>query len=145
MSRRIKYKKPRKINPVSVTIVAILAFIVYVIAKTGPIFLTQMETQRVIKGVGVKFQGSRSRYMANKPSLNMLRDNLLKDTFGVGVEGRETTEHWIDVSDKDGVLIGVHYEQRFEWPFEMRETTIIEVDQEILCPGKSGSVCLDDF
>jgi hypothetical protein len=75
----------------------------------------------------------------------MLRDSLLKDAFSVGVEGRETTEHWIDVSDKDAVLIGLHYVQYFEWPFEMRETTVIEVDQEILCPGKTGSVCLDDF
>ena len=143
MNRRIKYKRPRKINPVSVTIVGIIAFIIYVIAKTGPIFLTQMETQRVIKGVGVKFQKSRSRYLSSPESLEMLRNNFMSDIFNVGVEGRDTTEHWIDISDTDAVMIGVHYQQRFEWPFEMRETTIIEVDQEILCPGQTSKLCIE--
>jgi len=145
MSRRVKYKKPRKINPVSVTIVGIIAFIIYVIAKTGPVFLTQMETQRIIKGVGVKFQKSRSRYLAAPESRQMLRDQFLADVFNVGVEGRKTTEHWIDISDSESVKIGVYYQQQFEWPFEMRETTIIEVEQEITCPEKTGSVCIENF
>ena len=145
MSRRVKYKKPRKINPVSVTVVSIIAFIFYALAKTTPIFMTQMETQRVLKGIGVKLQSRRSRYLASPESLDQLRNDLSKDAFAVGVEGKDTTEHWIDISDTKAVLIGLHYEQRFEWPFEMRETTIIEVDQEIMCPGETGAVCLDEF
>lgn len=145
MAKKIKYKRPRKINPVSVSWALAIFSLIYVFVKGFNIFMLRMETERVIKSYAVKFNSTRGRWLQNPKRLEILSGKFRNDLLNMGIENPKTTEHWIDITDPDEVLIGVYYIQHLSYPFGIIEDTTFEIQQEVRCKKPNGSVCVEVF
>ena len=145
MVKTVKYKRPRKINPVSVTLVALLLFMCYSLYRGGELLMLRMETERVVKRTGVTFNSKRGFYLNNPNQLKRIAGKLRMDIMNLGVEDPKTTEHWVDITNPNEILIGVYYLQKFEWPFDLREPTYFEIQQEVRCPPPNGAQCIEMF
>ena len=145
MVKKVKYKRPRKINPVSVSIVTLLLLICYSLYRGGELLMLRMETERVVKRTGVEFNSKRGFYLEQPEQLTRKADKLRMDVMNLGVQDPKTTEHWIDITNPDEILIGVYYLQNFDWPFDLAEPHVFEIQQEVRCPPPNGSQCTEMF
>jgi hypothetical protein len=133
MAKQLNYKKPRKINVVSVSIVLILLLIGYVTYKFLPLFLTRQEAYRVLDEYSSKFTGTSGRYMAVQAEMNQLKSKMNGELRRVGIND-PNMETWIDTEpDGNEVRFGVIYSQFIDVPFGIIETQEEVNEIEITC------------
>jgi hypothetical protein len=119
MVQEIKYKKPRRINPVSVTLVALLLLFGYLAYQFVPLFLIKQESYRVLEEHGSKYAGKRSFYRADPKRMEDLQRKMNAELRRVGVSDPEM-ESWIEIDGRE-VRFGCIFSVYLHWPFGVIE------------------------
>jgi hypothetical protein len=134
MAEPITYKKPRRINIVSVTLVLALALAAYAAYQFLPLYFQKQEVYRVLEETSSAFSGKRSLYVEDPSSRETLRRNMENDIRNIGVDDPEL-ETWIEV-DGTEVRFGAVYSKWVEWPLGIvaRQEHVYEVEHKIAIP-----------
>lgn len=117
MAQQVKYKKPRRINPVSVVVVLALATVAYLAYQYLPMFLQKEEAYRVLEETSSRFSGRRGYYVQESKPREMLRRQMENDIRRLGIDDPDI-ETWIEIDDTE-VHFGVVYSVWLTWPFEV--------------------------
>lgn len=115
MTTPVKYKKPRRINIISVTLVGLLALGGYAAYLYVPLYLTKHDAYRVLEETGSKVAGRPAFYEDDGAALDELRMQMQRQIKGLGVDDPQL-ETWIEFEGKQ-VHLGVLYSETIEWPF----------------------------
>lgn len=131
MAQAVKYKKPRRVNAVSVTLALAAALLVYLGYQYLPLFLQKQEAFRVLEETGSAFSGRRSYYSQDARALQGLRRGMEGDLRRVGINDPEL-ETWIEPDD-DEMAFGAIYSIFIEWPFEAlpKQEYVYEVEHVV--------------
>ena len=113
----VKYRSPRVINPVSVTLVALLLAGGYAGYEFIRVELTKQEAFRVLEETGSTFAGRHSLYRTDAKQREELRRKMQNDLVAIGVSD-PALETWIDVEGEEAKL-GVVYSTQYHWPFDV--------------------------
>ena len=132
MADPVKYKKPRKINPVSVTIVGVLGVLGLMAWEYAPLVILKSEAYRVLESYGSKISGRSSYYLDDPIARNSLRLKMESELRLAGVNDRDM-ETWIEV-DGSEVSLGVVYSKFIDWPFDIvsRTEELYEIEHTML-------------
>ena len=128
MAQPVKYKRPRRINPVSVTVVLVLAALAYLTYQFLPLYLLRHEAFRVLEETGSKFAGSKGRYRTNPKEVDRLRREMDNELRRIGVDDPKM-ESWIEIHGKK-TEFGIVYSKFVHWPFDVQEPHEIEYQVE---------------
>jgi len=133
MPKSVKYKKPRLINPVSVTLALMLAFADLLTYKFLPVFLKKQEAYRVLDEHASLFGGSRNRYLAVPEEVDNLERQMRAELQRVGVDDPEF-ETWIEIDSEHEVRFGVAYIEVIHWPFDIVEPKVenVQIEYQLL-------------
>jgi len=115
MAQAVKYKKPRRINSVSLALAAMLGLCIFFAYQYLPLFLQKQEAFRVLEETGSAFAGRRGYYLANPDAAEALRRRMENDLRRVGVEDPDL-ESWIEFEEQEAEF-GAVYSIYIEWPF----------------------------
>jgi len=134
MATPIKYKKPRRINVVSVTIVLLLLLAGYAAWQWAPLYFKRQEAYRVLQETGSKLAGRAGFYEQDGKAREELRRTMQRDLVNVGIDDPRI-ETWIEVDGKE-VRLGVVYAAFIEWPLDVIEPqeTVYEVEHVVVLP-----------
>jgi hypothetical protein len=132
MAKPLKYKKPRKINAVSIGLVFALLVIVYLTYQYLPLFLLRQEAYRVLDEISSEYTATAGRFMAEDAELDKLTAKLSRELRRVGVRDPDM-EHWIEPNGENEVAIGVIYSDYIEWPMDLipKQERVAEI--ELMC------------
>jgi hypothetical protein len=128
MPKPVKYKRPRKINPVSVTLVAMLGLLVYLTYQYLPPYLQQHEVYRVLEEHGSMLAHRKSRYKENPQAREELRRKMEGELRRIGVmdAGLET---WVEVEEGQAWL-GAAYSETITWAFDIVSPHVMTYEVE---------------
>lgn len=134
MATPVKYKQPRLINVVSVTLViALLAagWAGYEAVRVG--FLRQ-EAYRMLEETGSAFAGRRQLYRTDARERDALRSRMESQIRSVGVDDPDL-ETWIEV-DGPTAKLGVVFTAQYHWPFDVFEpyTRDVQLEHTVTLP-----------
>ncbi len=129
MSKTVTYKKPRLINPVTVTLALLLAFAGLLTYKFLPVFLKKQEAYRVLDEHASYFGGSRNRYMAVPEEVDNLERQMRNELRRIGVSDPDM-ETWIEIDSDHEVRFGVAYVEIVHWPFDVVQPQVENVQIE---------------
>ncbi|MBV1859763.1 MAG: hypothetical protein KUG77_15230 [Nannocystaceae bacterium] len=115
MAQAVKYKKPRKLNSVSIVLLLLATLSVYLGYQYLPLYLQKQEAYRVLEETGSAFSGRRAFYIKKPKALETLRRGMESDLRRVGVDDPDL-ETWIERDDKE-MAFGAIYSIFIEWPF----------------------------
>lgn len=117
MAQPVKYKQPRIINVVSVTLVLLLLAGGWAGWEMMRVAFMRQEVFRVIEETGSNFAGRRHLYRKDAQQRDALRGRMESQIRQLGVDDPEL-ETWIDV---DGQLadFGAVYTAEYHWPFDV--------------------------
>ncbi len=134
MTTPVKYKKPRRINAVSITLVLLLAVGVYAAIQYLPLYMLRQEAYRVLEETGSTLAGRPTMYIDDREAVDSLRAEMQTKIRNVGVDDPKT-ETWIEFEGKT-VRLGVLYSSWVEWPFGVipRQESIYEIEHELVLP-----------
>ena len=129
MIQKVKYKKPRKINPISVSLAAFLFLIGFLAYQYVPLALKKGEATRVLDEAASKFAGQPGRYRAVEKEMNRLKRQIKNDLYLVGVVDPDL-EIWIEEDSNNQVRFGCLYSEWIEWPFDVieRQEKVYEIE-----------------
>jgi hypothetical protein len=132
MPRIVKYRKPRKINAVTILLAILAIFIVYLGYQYIPNYMLEQEAYRVLEETSSHFAGRKSRYLATHGGLETLRRRMHNRLRIIGVDDPDS-ESWIEV-DGNEVRFGVVYSKWIEWPFDIiaKQEKIYEIEHTIV-------------
>jgi hypothetical protein len=132
MAEVVKYKKPRKINVVSVTLALAAALLVYMAYQYVPLFIVKQEAYRVLEEHGSSFMSRKALYSEDPVARDGLRKKMFNQLRAVGVDDPDA-ETWIEVDGKE-VRLGVVYTKWVEWPFGLikRQEKVYEVEHLVV-------------
>lgn len=125
----VRYKQPRSINLVSVTVLLVLVAAAYAGWEFVRVVVARQQAYRVLEETGSAFLGRRSLYRDDARERDALRERMAQQLREVGVTDAET---WIDVDSggaRDEARFGVVYTAAYHWPFDV--LTPIERDIRI--------------
>jgi hypothetical protein len=134
MATPIKYKKPRRINVVSVTVVLLLLLAGYAAWQWAPLFFKRNEAYRVLQETGSKLAGRAGYYEQDPEAREELRKTMQRDLVNVGIDDPRI-ETWIELEGKE-IRLGVVYSAFIEWPLDVigRQESVYEVEHVIVLP-----------
>ncbi|MEM7159144.1 MAG: hypothetical protein AAF799_40275 [Myxococcota bacterium] len=121
MATPIKYKKPRRINPVSVTLLALVLLAGYATYQYAPLYFMRHEAYRVLEETGSELSHRTAHYSKEKRELDGLRRKMQNKIRGLGINDPDI-ETWIEIEGKE-VRLGVVYSAWVEWPFGVVKPT----------------------
>lgn len=132
MPQVLKYKKPRKLNVVSVTLALVLGLAAYLTYQYLPLYLKKQETYRVLEETGSTFAGRKSRYLASSDRMESLRRKMEAQLRQIGVSDPQL-ETWIEV-DEPEVIFGAIYSEWIEWPFDViaKQEKVYQVEHRVV-------------
>ncbi|MCA9653013.1 MAG: hypothetical protein H6712_13410 [Myxococcales bacterium] len=132
MTTPVKYNKPRRINVVSVVLVALLAMAGYATYLYLPLYLTKHEAYRVLEETGSKVAGRAGFYADDGAARDELRLDMQRQIKGLGIDD-PNIETWIELEGKQ-VRLGVVYSTWVEWPFDVveRQESVYELEHTIV-------------
>lgn len=132
MTTPVKYKKPRRINIVSITIVGLLALGGYAAYLYVPLYLAKHDAYRVLEDTGSKIAGRPAFYEDDSAARDELRLQMQRQIKGLGIND-PNLETWIEFEGKQ-VHVGVVYSQWIEWPFGVaeRQESVYELEHTIV-------------
>jgi hypothetical protein len=136
MPRIVKYRKPRKINVVTILLGILAAFLVYLGYQYIPNYMLEQEAYRVLEETSSHFAGRKSRYLATTDGLVTLRRRMHNQLRLHGVDDPDA-ESWIEV-DGHEVRFGVIYSKWIEWPFDIipKQEKVYEIEHTIVIRTK---------
>lgn len=131
MAQALKYKKPRKINVVSVSMAIVLGLAAYLTYQYLPLFLQKQEAFRILEETGSTFAGRRSFYIQETPAREKLHRQMDAQLRVIGVDDPDM-ETWIEIEGTE-VRFGVVYSVWLEWPFNIiaKEEILYEVEHKM--------------
>ena len=134
MAEPITYRKPRRINLVSVTLVLALALGAYAAYQFLPLYFQKQEVYRVLQETGSAFSGKRGLYVEEPRARETLRRKMENDIRNVGVDDPDL-ETWIEV-DGTEARFGAVYSKWVDWPFDIvaRQEHVYEVEHKLNIP-----------
>ena len=129
MSEIVKYKRPRKINVVSVSLTLILIFLGYMASQYVPIWILRSEANRVLDEHTSKFSGAKNRYLQVEKDRKRLKAEMSTELRRVGINDPDM-EVWLEVESQTEVLFGVLYSEYVNYPFELmpRKEIVEEIE-----------------
>lgn len=132
MAQPVQYKKPRRINAVSVTLVLLLLVGGYALYQWFPLYMMRHEAYRVLQETGSKLAGRAVYYEEDTNAREELRKDMQRQLVNVGIDD-PAIETWIEIEGKE-VRLGVVYSAWIEWPFDVvaRQESIYEVEHDIV-------------
>ncbi len=131
MAQAVKYKKPRRINVVSVALVLIIALVVYLSWQFFPLFMQKQEAFRVLEETGSAFSGRRGLYLESRDEAEALRQRMESDLRRAGVEDPDL-ETWIEFEEGEASF-GAVYSIFISWPLNVlpRQEHVYEVEHVV--------------
>lgn len=120
MAKEVKYKKPRKINVVSVSLVLILSLLGFLAYQYIPASLRKGEAYRVLDETASKFAARHDFFEAERDRLAGLKSEMNSHLRLVGIVDPQM-ETWIEVDSAHQARFGVLYSEWTTWPFDMIE------------------------
>ena len=131
----VKYRRPRVINPVSVTLVALLLAGGYAGYEFVRVYIQRQEAYRVLEETGSAFAGRQALYRRDTKEREALRRKMTQELVAIGLTDPDL-ETWIDVQPQR-TSIGVVYTAWFHWPFDALAPIAHEyqVEHEVALPG----------
>ncbi len=123
----VEYKKPRKINVVSVSLVILIGLSIYMGIQMVSISMDRSEAHRALQETSSKFFRNQSTYLRNPESRKKLIGFMEGELARAGVGSPE--DLWIDVDGKE-VFLGVKFKREIHWPFELLEPIPREIVAE---------------
>ena len=131
MAQAVKYKKPRRINSVSIGLAVFAALCVFFAYQYFPLFLQKQEAYRVLEETGSAFAGRRGYYVAEAKATESLRRQMEGQLRQVGVQDPDL-ETWIEL-DKHEARFGAVYSIFIEWPFQLlaKQEYVYEVEHVV--------------
>ena len=132
VTESVKYKKPARINIVSVTIVLAIAIVVLLGWKYIPVYVAKQEAYRVLEEYGSQFMSRKSLYLEDANARDQLERKMTNDLRTAGVTD-PAAEVWIEV-DGHEVVLGVAYVETIEWPFGVlpRQEKVYELEHRFV-------------
>lgn len=132
MGQPVKYRKPRRINVVSVSIFAVLLVIGVVVYEYLPLYITKLEAGRVLEEYGSTFRGRDRYYTENTVAREALISKMSSQLRQIGVNDPNMAAG-IDVEGKE-VTLWVEYSKWIEWPFDIveRQEEVYEVEFRLI-------------
>ena len=116
MAQAVKYKRPRRLNSVSITLALVAALGIYLGYQYLPLFLQKQEAFRVLEETGSAFAGRRTFYVRDAKSREHLRAGMEADLRRVGIDDPDL-ETWVEL-DENEMAFGAIYSIYVEWPFQ---------------------------
>jgi hypothetical protein len=134
MAQPVQYKKPRRINAVSITLVLVLLLGAYAMYQWLPVYFMRQEAYRVLQETGSKLAGRAAYYRQNTDEREALRRTMQRELIALGIDD-PAIETWIELEGKE-VRLGVVYSAWIEWPFDVvaRHESVYEVEHVIVVP-----------
>lgn len=131
MAKAVKYNSPRRLNPVSLTLFALLGLLGYFAYQYIPLFMLEQEVHRVVEEAGATMSGHRGLYKTDASARERVRQTMESQIRSVGVEDPEL-ETWIDYRDTE-MHMGAIYSEWLHWPFEVfpRRELVVEVEYRL--------------
>ncbi len=129
MAKPVKYKRPRKINVVSVSIALVLLLLGFLAYQYLPAKLREGEAYRILDETASQFAPRKSRYFENPGSLTRLKADMGQNLRMIGIKDPQM-EHWIEIDSKHQVRFGVLYSEWTTWPFDIIEKQERVVEKE---------------
>jgi hypothetical protein len=113
----VKYKRPRRINAVSVTLAALLALGAYLTYQYFPLYLQQHEVYRILEEHGSKVAHRKALFVQSQEVRDQLRREIEAEIRRIGVNDPQL-ETWVDVHDHEARL-GAIYSETITWVFDV--------------------------
>jgi hypothetical protein len=134
MAEPVKYKQPRRINVVSVTLVLALALGAYAAYQFLPLYFQKQEVYRALEETSSAFAGKRHLYVEDPSARETLRRRMENDIRNLGIQDPEL-ETWVEVDGYDA-RFGAVYSMWVEWPFDVvaPQEHVYEVEHVIAIP-----------
>jgi len=134
MATPVKYKKPRRINVVSVTLVLVLALAAYAAYQWLPLYFRRHEAYRVLQETGSKLAGRAGYYEADAQAREEMRRTMQRQLVEIGIDDPKI-ETWVEIEGKEARL-GVVYSAWIEWPLDVveRQESVYEVEHVVVLP-----------
>lgn len=131
MATPVQYKKPRRINVVSVTLVLLLVLAGYAAWQWAPLYFKRQEAYRILQETGSKMAGRAGFYEQDADAREDLRRTMQRQLVDVGIEDPKI-ETWIEIEGKE-LRLGVVYSAFIEWPLDVIEPqeSVYEVEHVI--------------
>ena len=112
----VDYRKPRVINPVSVTLVVLLLAGGYAGYELVRVEFQRQEVFRVLEETGSAYAGKHSLYAKDAKQREQLRSRMQSQVVTLGISDPEL-ETWVDAAP-GGAQLGVVYTTSYHWPFD---------------------------
>lgn len=134
MATPVQYKKPRRINVVSVTLVLLLVLAGYAAWQWAPLYFRRNEAYRILQETGSKMAGRAGFYEQDADAREDLRRTMQRQLVDVGIDDPKI-ETWIEIEGKE-LRLGVVYSAFIEWPLDVIEPqeSVYEVEHVIGLP-----------
>lgn len=128
MDDRVKYKKPSRINVVSVTLALALVVGAVLAWEYVPLFLLKQEAYRVLEETSSTFAGRKGHYLEDEGAREELRMHMTRELRSLGILD-PAAETWIEVEGHE-VRFGIVYGMWIEWPLDVvpRSEKVYEVE-----------------
>jgi hypothetical protein len=128
----VKYKKPSRINVVSVTLALAFAFGALLVWQYAPLFLLEQEAYRVLEETGSTVAGRKGFYVEDDAAREELRAKMERELRTLGIDD-PAAETWIEV-DGPKVRLGIVYGKWIEWPLDVvpRSEKVYEVEHVVV-------------
>lgn len=124
----VKYKKPRRINSVSITLLLFAIAVVYLAYQWIPIVFLKYEANRILEEAGSKMTKQAKLFQTDRRALEQLRGKLRGDLYGVGVDDPQV-DVWIEFENNEA-RIGTVYSVWVHWPFDILKPHEVEYQME---------------
>ena len=134
----VKYKKPARINVVSVALVLASMLAALLAYQYVPLFLLEQEAYRVLEEHGSIFMGRKGLFAENDVERETLSMKMLTELRTIGIDDPKA-EAWIEL-DGTEVSFGVAYTVWLEWPLDViaRHPKEFEVEHRVAMSGPAS-------
>ncbi len=137
MTAPVHYKKQR-FNIVAISLVLILAAIVYAIYLFLPNRLRESEVMRILDEVSSEFTGKAPRMLEVPAEVKKLQGKMKGDIETVGVND-PNAKYWIEIDTDDQVRFGVLYSDWIDLPFREPYEQVHELEMMCARAGRGSS------
>lgn len=134
----LAYKKPRRINVVSISLVLVFAAIAFAVWGILPMIFRKHEAFRVLEETGSTFRGRQGYYLADKPAYDHLLDSMSQRLRMLGVTDPEM-DWGIDIDSEPGhAIFYVVYTDAFHLPYDFIAPILHEYELEYKITLREG-------
>lgn len=130
----VKYRSPRIINPVSVTLVALLLAGGYAGYELVRVEYERQEVYRVLEETGSTLAGRHTLYVSDPTQRELLRSRMQRTLVSIGL-GDPELETWVD-AERGHAQLGVVYTTKYHWPFDVLApiSREFQVEHDVVLP-----------